>query len=100
MQGFYEYLTFQDGIYFDYTTANGELGLVFADLNQGRLPTYHRFDIDAKRKFFFSERTILEVDLSVTNVYNRANVFYVDIISSEVVNQLPVLPSLGLTLSF
>ena len=100
VQGFYEYLTFQDGIYFDYTTANGELGLVFADLNQGRLPTYHRFDIDAKRKFFFSERTILEVDLSVTNVYNRANVFYVDIISSEVVNQLPVLPSLGLTLSF
>ena len=100
VQGFYEYLTFQDGIYFDYTTANGELGVVFADLNQGRLPTYHRFDIDAKRKFFFSEHTTLEVDLSVTNVYNRANVFYVDLITSEVVNQLPIMPSLGLTLSF
>ncbi|MBQ3354418.1 MAG: TonB-dependent receptor [Bacteroidales bacterium] len=100
VQGFYEYLTFQDGIYFDYTTANGELGMVFADLNQGRLPMYHRFDIDVKRKFFFSEHTILEVDLSVTNVYNRANVFYVDLITSEVVNQLPILPSLGLTLSF
>ena len=100
VQGFYEFLTFQDGIYFDYTTANGELGLIFADLNQGRLPTYHRLDLDAKRKFFFSERTTLEVDLSVTNVYNRANVFYVDLITSEVVNQLPILPSLGLTLSF
>jgi hypothetical protein len=100
VQGFYEFLTFQDGIYFDYTTANGELGLIFADLNQGRLPTYHRLDLDAKRKFFFSEHTTLEVDLSVTNVYNRANVFYVDLITNQVVNQLPILPSLGLTLSF
>ena len=100
VQGFYEFLSFQDGIYFDYTTANGELGMIFSDLNQGRLPTYHRFDLDAKRKFFFSERTTLEVDLSVTNVYNRNNVFYVDLITSEVVHQLPILPSLGLTLSF
>ena len=100
VQGYYEYLTFQDGIYFDYTTTNGEIGVIFADLNQGRLPTYHRFDLDAKRKFYFNEHTTLEVDLSVTNLYNRANVFYVDIMTREVANQLPILPSLGLTLSF
>lgn len=100
VQGFYEFLSFQDGIYFDYTTTNGEMGVIFGELNQGRLPTYHRFDIDAKRKFFFNEHTTLEVDLGVTNVYNRANVFYVDLITYETVHQLPVLPSLGLTLSF
>lgn len=100
VQGFYEFLSFQDGIYFDYTTTNGEMGVIFADLNQGRLPTYHRFDIDVKRKFFFNEHTTLEVALGVTNVYNRANVFYVDLITYETVHQLPVLPSLGLTLSF
>ena len=100
IQGYYEFLTFQDGINFDYTTTNGELGLLFGELNQGRLPTYHRLDLDAKRKFYFNEHTTLEVDLSVTNVYNRANVFYVDVITSEVVNQLPILPSLGLTLTF
>lgn len=100
VQGYYEFLSFQDGIYFDYTTTNGEIGLIFADLNQGRLPTYHRFDLDAKRKFYFSERTTLEVDLGITNVYNRANVFYVDIMTNDVVRQLPILPSLGLTLSF
>lgn len=100
VQGFYEFLSFQDGIYFDYTTTNGEMGVIFADLNQGRLPTYHRFDIDAKRKFYFNEHTILEVDLGVTNVYNRANVFYVDLLTYQKVNQLPILPSLGLTLSF
>ena len=76
------------------------MGIIFADLNQGRLPTYHRFDLDAKRKFFFNEHTNLEVDLGVTNVYNRANVFYVDLLTSETVRQLPIMPSLGLTLSF
>ena len=100
IQGFYEYYSFQNSISFDYTTANGEMGVLFGKLNQGRLPTYHRLDLDVKRKFYFSERTVLEADLSVTNVYNRANVFYVDIISRSNVNQLPILPSLGLTLSF
>ena len=100
VQGFYEYYSFQDGINFDYTTTNGELGVLYGDLNEGRLPTYHRFDLDLKRKFFLSETTMLEADFSVTNLYNRKNVFYVNIITSEVVNQLPIMPSLGLTLTF
>ena len=100
VQGFYEYYSFQDGINFDYTTTNGELGVLFGELNGGRLPTYHRFDLDVKRKFFFTENINLEVDLSVTNVYNRNNVFYVNLITSDVARQLPILPTLGLTLSF
>ena len=100
VQGFYEYYSFQDGINFDYTTTNGELGVLYGELNQGRLPTYHRFDIDVKRKFYFTEHVMLEADLSLTNVYNRKNVFYVNLITSDVVRQLPVLPSFGLTLSF
>ena len=101
IKGFYEYLPFQnDGIFFDYTQANGELGVLYGDLNEGRLPTYHRFDIDAKRRFYFTERVNLEIDISVTNIYNRANVFYVDIVSSKTISQLPILPSLGLTLTF
>ena len=100
VQGFYEYYSFQDGINFDYTTTNGELGVLFGELNGGRLPTYHRFDLDVKRKFFFSENVNLEADLGVTNVYNRNNVFYVNLITSDVARQLPILPTLGLTLSF
>ncbi|MBQ0128686.1 MAG: TonB-dependent receptor [bacterium] len=100
IQGYYEHYSFLDGINFDYTTTNGEIGIVYGELNKGRLPAYHRFDIDAKRKFYFSEHTILEADLSVTNIYNRDNVFYVNAISGEVVNQLPILPTIGLTLSF
>ena len=100
VQGFYEYYSFQDGINFDYTTTNGELGVLFGELNGGRLPTYHRFDFDVKRKFFFTENIMLEADLSVTNVYNRNNVFYVNLITSDVARQLPILPTFGLTLSF
>jgi hypothetical protein len=100
VQGFYEYYSFQDGINFDYTTTNGELGILYGDLNGGRLPTYHRFDIDLKRKFYFTENVMLEVDLSVTNVYNRNNVFYVNIVTGQIARQLPILPTMGLTFSF
>ena len=100
IQGYYEYFSFSDGINFDYTTTNGEIGVLYGDLNAGRLPTYHRFDIDMKRKFFFGENVNLEVDLSVTNLYNRKNIFYVNMITGENVYQLPIMPTLGLTLSF
>ena len=100
VQGFYEYYSFQDGINFDYTTTNGELGVLYGELNEGRLPTYHRFDIDVKRKFYFTENINLEADLSVTNVYNRNNVFYVNLVTSEIARQLPILPTFGLTFSF
>ena len=100
IQGYYEYFSFSDGINFDYTTTNGEIGVLYGDLNGGRLPTYHRLDLDVKRKFFFSENVNLEVDLSVTNVYNRKNIFYVNMITGENVYQLPIMPTMGFTLSF
>lgn len=100
VQGYYEYLNFGDGVNTDYTNANGELGILYGDLNEGELPSYHRLDFDVKRRFYFSERTELEVNLSVTNLYNRENVFYVDQITSDVIRQLPLMPSFGITLSF
>ena len=100
VQGFYEYYSFQDGINFDYTTTNGELGVLYGELNGGRLPTYHRLDLDVKRKFYFTENIMLEADLSVTNVYNRNNVFYVNLVTSDIARQLPILPTFGLTFSF
>ena len=100
VQGFYEYYPFQNGINFDYTTANGDLGVLYGELNGGRLPTYHRLDLDVKRKFYLSENMLLEANLGVTNVYNRNNVFYVNLVTSEIARQLPILPSFGLTFSF
>ena len=99
VSAFYEKLPY-DNIYFDPYTESGYLGIIYDELNTGQLPSYHRLDIDMKRKFYFTENVILEADVSVTNVYNRRNIFYVDIVSTELIYQLPLMPSIGLTLCF
>jgi hypothetical protein len=98
--GFFESLTFQGGIGQDYTAQNGELGIRYDDLNGGRLPSYHRFDISLKRQFVLGKNSILDATASVTNVYDRENIFYVNRVTFNRVNQLPILPSVGVTLTF
>ena len=98
-RGIYELLPFYD-INTDYGTGNGEIGIYYSALNQGRLPYYHRFDISAKRKFSLGRRSILEVNASITNVYNRENMFYFNRLTFERVDQMPIMPSLGMTLTF
>ena len=98
--GFYEYLNFANGLYTDPTTANGYLGISYGDLNQGRLPDYHRMDISLKKTLLLSEHSEMEILASLINVYNRENIFYFDRIRYKRVNQLPVLPSLGVNMTF
>lgn len=100
LSGYFGKLSFSDGISSDYTTANEELYMIYDSPNEGRLSTYHRLDVNLKRKIQFTEESTLEIDLSVTNVYNRKNIFYVAPITNERVYQLPVLPSLGVNFSF
>ncbi len=99
-QGFYEQYNFSDGINTDYTTQNGDLGISYGNLNEGRLPNYHRLDLNIKKVFYISENSELNVNLGVTNAYNRDNIFYFDRVNFERVNQLPILPSLGMNLTF
>lgn len=98
-RGYYEKVDF-DNLGNDYTSANGELGILYGDLNSQRLPQFHRLDASLKRKFVLSENSTLEVNGSVTNVYDRENIFYFDRVSFRRVNQLPVMPSVGLSLTF
>ncbi|MCF8276826.1 MAG: TonB-dependent receptor [Flavobacteriales bacterium] len=97
--GFYENLVFTNGVNTDYTTQNGTLGVQYGELNKGRLPYYHRLDLSVKRKFEVGSTT-LDIVVGLTNVYNRKNVFYIDRVRYERVNQLPILPSLGLSWQF
>ena len=99
-QGFYELPNLHEDINFEYWNQNGSLGVVYADLNLGRLPYYHRFDISISKEFVFNKNTKLEIDFSITNVYNRKNIFYFDRIDFNRVDQLPIMPSFGLNLSF
>jgi len=80
---------------------NGELGIVYDEnINTGRLPDYHRLDASLKKNFTFGKNSKLEVVASVTNVYDRNNIFYFDRVRNERIDQLPILPSLGITFSF
>lgn len=97
---FYEKYTFQDGANTDVVNGNGELGIVYDDLNGGRLPTYHRLDMTIKREFVLSVNSTLEANIGVTNAYNRENIFYFDRVNFERVNQLPFMPSAGLSMNF
>jgi len=99
-QGYYENIPFSGGINSNYTTENGELGTIYADQNGGRLPYYHRLDLTIKRHFMLGQFTSLDANFSIINVYDRANIFYVDRITQERVNQLPIMPSIGLDFSF
>lgn len=98
--GNYEIMDFQDGIGTDYTRNNGEVGIVYGDINSKQLPAYHRLDFGIQKSFIFSDVSKLEVSFSITNVYNRANIFYIDRITNERVDQLPFMPSLGVNYSF
>lgn len=99
-QGYYEKIKFNNGIYSDYTTQNGELSIIYADLNMGRLPSYHRLDLSFKKRFYLTENSRVDIDFSLINVYNRKNVFYRDRITGEIIYQLPLIPSLGVIWSF
>jgi hypothetical protein len=99
-QGYYEKLNFAQGIFSDITTMNGDLSIIYGTVNGGRLSYYHRLDLGLTKKFSFSENVTLDANFTVTNVYDRDNIFYVNRITNEKVYQLPVMPSFGLTLNF
>ncbi len=96
-QAYFEEVPLSNGIGTDYTTNNGEIGVIYGTLNDGRLPYYHRLDASIKKNVEFKNESLLEVIFSVTNVYNRENIFYFDRIEHQRVNQFPIMPSLGLS---
>ena len=99
-QGFYPLLNFEEGINSNYLTENGELGILYADINQGRLPYYHRLDVAIKKEHKLSKNSAFNWNLGITNTYNRENIFYFNRIKYERVNQLPLMPSFGMSLTF
>lgn len=100
-QGFYGQHNLLDGIDTDYLTTNPGLGIVYSDTrNSGRLPDYHRLDLSLKKTFVINKNTNFEIMATVTNAYNRDNIFYFDRIRYERVDQLPLIPSLTAKLDF
>ncbi len=100
--GFYNYNALQGGVSTDVLTSNPEdIGIIFSDTrNGGRLPYYHRLDISMTKIFRLTEHQNIELVASVSNAYDRANIFYFDRVAYDRVDQLPILPSIGVKVNF
>ncbi|MBO6574657.1 MAG: TonB-dependent receptor [Rhodothermales bacterium] len=62
----------------------------------GRLPTYHRLDVSLDREFEFSRNATATLQLGLINAYDRPNLFYLDLFTLRRVNQLPMIPTVGI----
>lgn len=97
--GFYEQINFGN-MGTNYATGNGTLGILYSDYDKGRLPYYSRLDFNLKKIFTLGKTMKLEINVSVTNALNQQNIFYFDRVSYTRVDQMPLMPSLGLSFSF
>jgi hypothetical protein len=99
--GFYQAETFSNGVTTDITQTNpNNVSTILGDFNSQRLPYYHRLDYTFKKQFNFKNKTVLELIVSVTNIYNRNNIFYVNRVTGKEIYQFPLLPSFGVSYKF
>lgn len=96
----YEKLRLSNTSSWDILTENGLIGINFGEYNSARLPSYHRLDLTLKYIHHFSKEHSLEAIISITNVYDRKNLFYFSREDYKRINQLPLLPSGGIIWRF
>lgn len=91
--GFYDKLYFSDLSTDNYFIFNSYSPYaLLRDRNLGRLPVYHRMDINISKEFDFDFMQA-SIDFSIINVYDRKNIFYFKRDTGERVNMLPFLPT-------
>ena len=73
---------------------------MLGEFNSERMPYYHRMDVTVKKRIKFKNQSELEIVGSITNVYNRRNIFYVNRVTNEEIYQFPILPSFGVSYNF
>ncbi len=93
--GFYDKFYFGDLFNDTYIYESYSPYAILGDKNYGRLPDYHRLDLNLSKKFeLFSVEFYL--DLNILNVYDRENIFYYERDTGKRVNMLPFLPTAAL----
>ncbi|HKL88229.1 MAG TPA: hypothetical protein VJ884_04425, partial [Salinibacter sp.] len=76
----------------------GNNRLLYDRAYNARLPAYHRLDVSVERSLTLSPLLQLTVEGGAINLYDRQNLFYLDLLTRERVDQLPIIPYIGLTL--
>jgi hypothetical protein len=63
------------------------------------LPTYHRLDFSVARSFRLGSSDV-SLQGSVINLYDRRNLFYLDVFTLTRVDQMPLVPTLAVKVAF
>lgn len=80
------------------TRERGNNRLLYEEQYGARLPAYHRIDVSVERTLDLSPSLALNLEGGAINAYNRRNIFYLDLLTRERVDQLPLIPYIGFTL--
>ncbi|MCU0453701.1 MAG: TonB-dependent receptor [Bacteroidetes bacterium] len=97
--GYYDRLTYEDLFERPIGEQPSEPYLRLGEKNVRRLPVYHRLDLGAHYRFSVG-RLRGSLGVQIANVYDRANVFYVDRATGRVITMLPFFPSITLTAEY
>lgn len=81
----------------DVATDPARVRVLYGDPNSARQPVYARFDLWLERRVDRG-RTVATIRAGAMNVLSRANLFYYDLFTYRRVNQLPLVPSVGIRL--
>ena len=97
VRGFDRFLLLDRGI--DVEQEPGDIRVIYDEPYGGLLPAYHRLDLSAEQEFpFKGGRFILQG--GVINVYDRVNIFALDVFTLDRIDQLPFIPTLGAKIEF
>ncbi|MEQ9105798.1 MAG: TonB-dependent receptor [Rhodothermales bacterium] len=91
--GFDKWYVLTPGV--DLTRQQGEDRVLYAEPYSDRLPSYSRVDLWIERRVERG-RHVATVRAGALNILNRANLFYFDLFTFQRVDQLPLIPSVGL----
>lgn len=78
----------------DLFETDGSRRVIYEAPYRGVLPTYHRLDVSAERRFFVKGAEITVVG-SLINAYDRRNLYYLDLFTGARADQLPMIPTIG-----
>ncbi|GIV59164.1 MAG: TonB-dependent receptor [Rhodothermaceae bacterium] len=77
----------------------GSRRVIYARPFNARLPTYHRLDLSVEKSLPLGPAR-LTLQGSLINVYDRRNIFFLDVFTLRRADQLPLFPSVGLKLAY
>jgi len=81
----------------DVASEPGQDRILYAEPFEGRQPTYARMDLWLEKRIE-QGRNVTTLRAGVVNVLNRDNLFYYDLFEFRRVDQLPLIPSIGVKL--